>query len=288
MSLAVSKSPVKPSATPDKATQALAPPPMLYHSRTSSRVSFARRLLVPIIILTAWEMGSKYGYIADNILASPEEVIASGHQLIVSGVLWHHLSISLLRASLGLLAGGGVGLILGAAAGLSRVGEELIDPTIQMWRAIPFLALVPLLIIWFGIGETSKILLIAMAAAKPMYLNTFGGVRSVDPKLVEMGRVFGLSQKQLIFGLYLPAALPSIMVGLRLAMTLALIALIAVEVINTSQGIGFLMLQAQEYFQTEIIIVCMLLYALFGLGSDLLVRVLERVLLPWNYARRGR
>ena len=266
----------------------LAPPRPLYRRDAPRWLGLTRRTLVPLLLLAAWAFGSRYGYIADNILASPAEVLDSGRQLLLSGVLWHHLSISLVRAALGLALGGVVGLVLGATAGLTRLGDELIDPTIQMLRAIPFLALVPLLIIWFGIGEASKVLLIAMAAGKPMYLNAYGGVRSVDPKLVEVGRVFGLSRRALITGIYLPAALPSILVGLRLAMTLALIALIAVEVINTAQGIGFLMLQAQEFFRTEIIVVCMLVYALFGLFSDLLVRGLERVLLPWNYARRGR
>lgn len=202
------------------------------------------------------------------------------------GVLWHHLSLSLTRAGLGLLLGGGFGLCLGILAGLSRVVEELVDPTMQMIRAVPFLALIPLLIVWFGIGESSKILLIAAGAAKPMYLNAYGGVRNVDPKIIEAARIFGLTRWRLIAEIYFPAALPSLMVGLRLSTTMALLALIGVEVINTTQGIGFLMLQAQEYFKTEILIVCVVIYALFGLATDLLVRVLERLLMPWRALAR--
>jgi len=261
---------------------ALEPPAPLYRAPRGAAASFAIRLSVPLAILLVWTLGSATGAIPANVLASPAAVLRSGWQMTESGVLWAHLSVSLSRAAAGLLLGGGFGVALGLAAGLSRLGEELIDPSVQMIRALPFLALIPLFIVWFGIGETSKLLLIASAAAKPMYLNAYSGVRNVDPKLVEAGRVFGLSNHRLITELYLPAAIPSLMVGLRLAMTLSLIALIAVEVINTSRGLGFLMLQAQEFFKTDILVVCMALYAIFGLASDLIVRALERALTPWR------
>lgn len=260
----------------------LAPPAPLYRRARRPELSFAMRLAVPVALLAIWTLGSATGFIPDNVLASPAAVIRSAGTLISSGVLWSHLSVSLARAGAGLALGGSVGVALGLAAGLSRTGEELIDPTVQMLRALPFLALIPLFIVWFGIGEASKLLLIASAAGKPMYLNAFSGVRNVDPKLVEAGRVFGLSRRRLVTEIYLPAAIPSLMVGLRLALTLSLIALIAVEVINTSRGLGFLMLQAQEYFKTDILVVCMVLYAIFGLASDLLVRGVERLLTPWR------
>ncbi|MET0286949.1 MAG: ABC transporter permease [Polyangiales bacterium] len=260
-------------------------PPRLYALTGSRLRGLSLRVLVPVLLLALWAYGSYAGWIAENVLASPLEVVRTAARLIASGVLWHHLSLSLGRALLGLLVGGGLGLGLGMGAGLSKLGEQLIDPTVQMVRAIPFLALVPLFIVWFGIGETSKVLLIAAAAAKPMYLNAYGGARSVDPKLVEMARVFGLSRRRQLLELYLPTALPSLMVGLRLSISLSLIALIAVEVINTSRGIGFLMLQAQEFFKTGILVVCMVLYALLGLGSDLLVRALEQTFMPWRRSR---
>ena len=265
--------------------QALSAPPELFPRVSPRGWSLGRRAIVPILLVVAWTVGSETGVIAENVLASPLEVARTAVRLTTSGVLWHHLSLSLGRAVLGLLAGGALGLVLGVIAGLSKRGEELIDPTVQMIRSIPFLALVPLFIVWFGIGETSKILLIAAAAAKPMYLNAYGGARSVDKKLLEAARVFGLSRLRQVTELYLPAALPSLMVGLRMATSISLIALIAVEVINTSRGIGFLMLQAQEFFKTGILVVCMVLYALFGLGTDLLVRFMERVFIPWR--RRG-
>lgn len=264
----------------------LAPPTALRPKKRSPRRSLALRILVPLLILVAWGLGSASGTLPGNVLAAPWAVLDSAWSLMRSGVLWHHLSLSLTRAGLGLLLGGGFGLLLGVLAGLSRLVEELVDPTMQMIRAVPFLALIPLLIVWFGIGESSKILLIAAGAAKPMYLNAYGGVRNVDPKIIEAARIFGLTRWRLIVEIYVPAALPSLMVGLRLSTTMALLALIGVEVINTTQGIGFLMLQAQEYFKTEILIVCVVIYALFGLMTDLVVRVLERWLMPWRAAAR--
>lgn len=264
----------------------LAPPTALRPKQRSPRRSLALRILVPLLILVAWGLGSASGALPGNVLAPPWAVLDSAWSLTRSGVLWHHLSLSLTRAGLGLLLGGGFGLLLGVLAGLSRLVEELVDPTMQMIRAVPFLALIPLLIVWFGIGESSKILLIAAGAAKPMYLNAYGGVRNVDPKIIEAARIFGLTRWRLIVEIYVPAALPSLMVGLRLSTTMALLALIGVEVINTTQGIGFLMLQAQEYFKTEILIVCVVIYALFGLMTDLVVRVLERWLMPWRAAAR--
>lgn len=274
------------TAAIDHAGVTLAPPAALRPKKSSPRRSLALRISVPLLILVAWGLGSASGALPGNVLAAPWAVLDSAWSLARSGVLWHHLSLSLTRAGMGLLLGGGFGLLLGVLAGLSRLVEELVDPTMQMIRAVPFLALIPLLIVWFGIGESSKILLIAAGAAKPMYLNAYGGVRNVDPKIIEAARIFGLTRWRLIAEIYVPAALPSLMVGLRLSTTMALLALIGVEVINTTQGIGFLMLQAQEYFKTEILIVCVVIYALFGLMTDLVVRVLERWLMPWRAAAR--
>ncbi len=260
----------------------LAAPTLLYDYPRPKVLTLALRFSVPLLILLAWAIGSATHVIAENVLAPPWAVVESAWKLAETGVLWHHLSVSFSRAGLGLLLGGGLGLWLGIVAGLSKLGEELIDPTLQMVRAVPFLALIPLLIVWFGIGESSKIILIAAGAAKPMYLNAFGGARNVDPKIIEAAKIFGLSRWRMITEIHFPAALPSLMVGLRLSMTMSLLALIGVEVINTTQGIGFLMLQAQEYFKTEILIVCVVIYALFGLSTDLLVRLLERLVMPWR------
>lgn len=267
---------------------ALETPRLLQDASRKHSLSLALRFLVPIVVVSLWSLGSFYGWIASNIVAPPWVVLKSAWSLAESGVLWHHLSISLSRAGLGLLLGGSFGLWLGITAGLSKLGEELIDPSFQMFRAIPFLALIPLLIVWFGIGESSKILLIAAGSAKLMYLNAYTGVRSVDRKIIEAAKIFGLSRWAMINEIHLPAALPYLMAGLRLSMSMALLALIGVEVINTTQGIGFLMLQAQEYFRTEVLIVCVVIYALFGLGTDFLVKLIERISMPWRRAHKER
>ena len=269
-------------------THALETPKPLHDASRKRGLSLGLRFLVPLLIVSLWSLGSFYGWIASNIVAPPWVVLKSAWSLAESGVLWHHLSISLSRAGLGLLLGGSFGLWLGITAGLSKLGEELIDPSFQMFRAIPFLALIPLLIVWFGIGESSKILLIAAGSAKPMYLNAYTGVRSVDRKIIEAAKIFGLSRWAMITEIHLPAALPYLMAGLRLSMSMALLALIGVEVINTTQGIGFLMLQAQEYFRTEVLIVCVVIYALFGLGTDFLVKLIERISMPWRRAHKER
>jgi sulfonate transport system permease protein len=176
------------------------------------------------------------------------------------------------------------GLVLGVITGFSRLGEELLDSPLQLLRALPFLSLVPLFMVWFGIGEEARVILIAVATSFPMYVSTAGGVRAVDPKLVEAMRTFGLSRWALVREVVLPAAMPSLLSGLRLSMTLSVIALIAAEEINTTNGIGFLMAQAQTYSRTDILTVCVLLYGLLGLCVDLIVRGAERLLMPWRPA----
>ena len=194
------------------------------------------------------------------------------------------MGVSVLRAATGLLFGVSAGLALGVITGFSRLGEELLDSPLQLLRALPFLSLVPLFMVWFGIGEEARVILIAVATSFPMYVSTAGGVRAVDPRLVEAMRTFGLSRWALVREVVLPAAMPSLLSGLRLSMTLSVIALIAAEEINTTNGIGFLMAQAQTYSRTDILTVCVLLYGLLGLCVDLIVRGAERLLMPWRPA----
>ncbi len=172
--------------------------------------------------------------------------------------------------------------MLGAVAGLWRVGEELLDSSLQMLRTIPFLALVPLFIVWLGIGETPKIVLIALATVFPMYLNTYNGVRSVDRKVLEGMRSFGVTGWRLVRDVVFPLALPSILTGLRFALGVSVLALIAAEQIASNDGLGHLMIQAQTYLQSDVIVVCIVIYAALGLLADVLVRALERVLMPWR------
>jgi len=245
-------------------------------------VSITLRVAGPIALLVAWWAASASGALNPAVLASPQQVASAAWQLWRSGQLQSAVGVSVLRAATGLLFGVSAGLVLGVITGFSRLGEELLDSPLQLLRALPFLSLVPLFMVWFGIGEEARVILIAVATSFPMYVSTAGGVRQVDPKLVEAMRTFGLSRWALVREVVLPAAMPSLLSGLRLSMTLSVIALIAAEEINTTNGIGFLMAQAQTYSRTDILTVCVLLYGLLGLCVDLIVRGAERLLMPWR------
>jgi len=167
-------------------------------------------------------------------------------------------------------------------SGLSSLGEELVDSTMQIVRAVPFLALVPLFIAWFGIDELYKILLIAVATTAPMYAYTYLGVRNVDRKMVEAARSFGLTGTRLVVEVIVPAALPGILMALRVCLSISITALIAAEQVGTQQGVGYLVTLAQEYNRTDYMVLCVVLYALLGLVFDALVRLAERYAMPWR------
>jgi sulfonate transport system permease protein len=251
-------------------------------------VSAILRILGPVALIGGWWIASATGELNPAVLASPAAVVKAGWQLWTSGQLSAALEVSLGRALLGLFFGVSAGLILGVITGFSRLGEELLDSPLQLLRALPFLSLVPLFMVWFGIGESARVILIAVATAFPMYVSTAGGVRAVDPKLVEATRTFGLRRLALVREVVLPGALPALLSGLRLSMTLSVIALIAAEEINTTSGIGFLMNQAQSYSRTDILTVCILIYGAFGLAADLIARLLERLLMPWRPGKARR
>lgn len=244
------------------------------------------RASVPTAILALWFLGSAQGWIDEKQFPAPWQVGSAFVELVSTGVLWENLSVSLGRVAVGFAVGGLLGLTLGVVAGLFRLGDQLLDPTLQMLRTIPFLAIAPLLILWFGIDERPKIIIIAAAALFPLYLNTHSGVRNVDRKILEAGKVFGLRGLGLVRHVILPEAIPSVLVGLRVSLSVSLLALIVAEMSNAPRGIGFLMVSAQQYFQMDVLVVCVLIYAVWGLSVDLVVRLLERVLLP--YKRLGR
>lgn len=246
------------------------------------RLGRARRLLVPVLLVLAWQLGADAGLISTRMLASPFAVAGAAWQLIASGELLHHLLVSLRRVAIGLGIALAAGVSLGLVAGLSRLGEDAMDATLQMLRALPFLALVPLLILWLGIGEPTKIALVTLGAVFPIYLTLFGGIRGVDPKLVEAGRICGLGQAGLIHHVILPGALPQALVGLRYALGSAWLSLVVGEQINATAGIGYLVMDAREFLRTDIILVGLLVYALLGLGADAIVRGLERRALAWR------
>jgi sulfonate transport system permease protein len=242
---------------------------------------------VPILLLAVWEVLSRTGVIAPNVLPAPSSVGVTAWHLTETGELPRHLWESLKRAAIGLALGGSVGLVLGVLTGFSRLFEALIDRNIQIIRAIPFLAILPLVMVWFGVGESGRYFLVALGTLFPIYLNTVLGIRQVDPKLLEMGRVVGLPRLQLVRTIVLPGALPSILLGVRLALTNAWLALVIAETVGAPAGIGFMATNAREFLQTDVIVLVIVLYALIGLTSDLIARALERRLLAWhpNYSR---
>jgi sulfonate transport system permease protein len=236
----------------------------------------------PVLLLAAWFGLSHGGIVGPEFLAPPEQVLSAGVDLVRTGALLENLVASLARVIRGLTCGLSVGLVLGTLTGLSRLADALVDPLMQMLRTLPFLALLPLLVLWFGIGEAQKTLLIALATCFPMYLNTHSGVQGADPRLLEAGRVFGLSRAGELRYIVAPAALPQILVGLRQSLGVALVALIVAEQSNAPRGIGFLMLSASQFFQADVLLVCVVLYALWGFASDQAVRGLARILMPWR------
>lgn len=246
--------------------------------------TWLRRLAGPALFVALWQLLGALGQINPRILATPSQVAVAAWQLTKDGELGDNLLASLQRVAVGLLIGVSLGVLLAVLAGLFRLGEELIDSTMQVVRALPVLGLLPLVIIWFGVGEEPKIALVAFAAACPVYINTYAGIRGVDNRLVEAGRVVGLNRLGLVRNVILPGAVPGFLVGLRFALTSAWLVIIIAEQLNATSGIGYLMNQAQAWYRTDIIVLGLLIYGLLGLLADSLVRLLERRLLVW---RRG-
>ncbi|GIJ04467.1 sulfonate ABC transporter, permease protein SsuC [Spirilliplanes yamanashiensis] len=230
-----------------------------------------------------WQVGATAGWLGSTTPA-PLDVVRAGGELVATGELAHHLGVSLTRVAKGLAIGLTVGLVLGLAAGLLRLAEDVVDAPIQALRMLPHLALVPIFIIWFGIGETSKIALIAIGPIFPLYLNVLHGIRGVDERIVESARSCGVGRLGLIRRVILPGALPQILVGLRQALGIGWLTLVVAEQTATTSGIGFLMNDAREFLRTDVIFVVLVLYALLGLATDLTVRLVERRALAW---RRG-
>ena len=238
--------------------------------------------VVPVGLLLVWQLAAQAGWLSSRILPEPLAVLKAAWTLAESGELWAHVKTSAWRALSAFAVGGGLGLLLGLLTGTFRQAETLLDTTIQMIRNIPALALIPLVILWFGIDETAKLFLISVSVFFPIYLNTFHGIRNVDPQLIEMGRTYGLSRWQLYREVILPGALSSILVGLRFSLGLMWVILIVAETISAQAGIGYLTMNAREFLQTDIVLVGILLYALLGKLADLFARGLERWWLRWH------
>ncbi len=240
--------------------------------------------ILPVAVIAIWQVSSSAGWLSSRILPSPEGVVLAFWNLSASGELWQHLAISSWRAVIGFSIGGSLGLVLGLISGLSRWGERLLDSSIQMLRNVPHLALIPLVILWFGIDESAKIFLVALGTLFPIYINTWHGIRNIDQGLLEMARSYGLSGFSLFAQVILPGALPSIMVGIRFALGLMWLTLIVAETISANSGIGYLAMNAREFLQTDVVVVAIILYALLGKLADISAQLLERVWLRWHPA----
>ena len=238
--------------------------------------------VLPITLLVFWQIAVEAGWLSNRILPAPSAVATAFWTLTQNGELWQHLTISSWRALIGFSIGGSLGLLLGMISGLSRWGERLLDSSVQMLRNIPHLALIPLVILWFGIDESAKIFLVALGTLFPIYLNTYHGIKNIDRGLLEMARSYGLSGFRLFTQVVLPGALPSIMVGVRFALGLMWLTLIVAETISANSGIGYLAMNAREFLQTDIVVVAIVLYALLGKLADVSAQWLERLWLRWH------
>ncbi len=268
---------IKPTVALDSGARAQPLKPLV-----PKRLSFRWLLSGPILLLVCWELAAALGWIAPHTLAAPSQALSTGYELFKDGELVPHFLASAGRAYSGLLLGVIAGVVLALVAGLSTVGEALLDGLVQIKRAIPTLALIPLAIIWLGIGETMKIVLIFTAVLVPIYLNTHAALRGIDSKHVELAQSLGLSRGEFIRKVALPSALPGFFVGLRIAVSLSWTALVVLELINTQTGIGYLMNRARDWGQTDIIVVGIMIYASLGLLSDMAVRALETRVLSYR------
>jgi sulfonate transport system permease protein len=249
--------------------------------------TFLLGALFPVSLLVIWQIAGSLELVSKNLLPTPIEILKAFGELIASGELFVHLRVSITRAAIGFGLGGLLGLLFGIAVGLFRKMEDTLDPSFQMLRMIPHLAVTPLFILWFGFGELSKILLIAKGAFFPLYINTFLGIRNVDNKLFDVSRVLEFSRMKQIVWLILPAALPNILLGVRLSLGVAWLGLVVAELMGSSNGIGYLILDARQFSNTSVVFVGIMIFAIVGKLTDSLVRLLERKLLSWQDNYRG-
>ncbi|MFG3588792.1 ABC transporter permease [Streptomyces sp. NPDC047990] len=280
------------SAASERTVRPPEPPelvPIVPASARRARVPrWLRRTSGPLLLLALWQLLGVTGVLAPDVLAPPGTIARVGAGLVADGSLPNAMGVSLQRVAAGLLTGAVIGTGLALVSGLFRVGEDLVDASVQMLRTVPFVGLIPLFIIWFGIGEAPKIAIITLGVSFPLYLNVYAGIRGVDSRLIEAGESLGLSRWGLVRHVVLPGALPGAMTGLRYSLGIAWLALVFAEQINADAGIGFLMVQARDFLRTDVIVVCLIVYAFLGLLADFIVRSLERLLLQWRPTFTGR
>ncbi|WP_329289721.1 ABC transporter permease [Streptomyces pseudovenezuelae] len=273
-----------PTRAPDPGLEPIVPT----SSRRTRVPRWLRRTTGPVLLLALWQLLSGTGVLTADVLASPGRIAQVAGDLIADGSLASAMTTSLQRVAGGLLLGTLIGTGLALVSGLFRVGEDVVDAPVQMLRTVPFVGLIPLFIIWFGIGEAPKIAIITLGVTFPLYLNVYAGIRGVDAQLIEAGESLGLSRWGLVRHVVLPGALPGALTGLRYSLGIAWLALVFAEQVNADSGIGFLMVQARDFLRTDVIVVCLIVYAFLGLLADFVVRSLERLLLQWRPTFTGR
>ncbi|MFD7182894.1 ABC transporter permease [Streptomyces sp. NPDC059904] len=288
----VAKSPVREAVPAESDAASVGRPELVRLVPASTRRTrvprWLRRTSGPVLLLALWQLLSSTGVLTPDVLASPGTIARVAGDLVSDGSLPNAMGVSLRRVAIGLLFGVVVGTGLALVSGLFRVGEDLVDASVQMLRTVPFVGLIPLFIIWFGIGEAPKIAIITLGVSFPLYLNVYAGIRGVDAQLIEAGESLGLSRWGLVRHVVLPGALPGAMTGLRYSLGISWLALVFAEQINADAGIGFLMVQARDFLRTDVIVVCLIVYAFLGLLADFVVRTLERLLLQWRPTFTGR
>src|SRR3954469_18729902 len=245
-------------------------------------LSWLRRWPSPLLLILLWQAGSWLGFIPEQKIASPLQILATGKELVLDGTLGWETLVSVQRVALGFAIGALVGVVLAVVAGLSRLGEDAVDPPMQMLRTLPHFGLIPLLIVWLGIGEMPKIALIALGVVFPLYLNTFAGIRSIDRKFLEAAKTLHLNRRQRLRHVVIPGAVPQALVGLRQSLGVAWLSLIVAETVSASSGLGYMINHAREFLQTDVIVVGLAVYSILGLLTDSLVRFLERRALVWR------
>jgi sulfonate transport system permease protein len=257
---------------------------MSREDRAAAKPSVLTQWALPLGIIVVWQALSVAGWIPGRVLPAPTDVAVAGWKLLQSGELLRNIWVSFWRAIVGFAIGASIGFAFGLANGLSQRSERVFDSTLQMVRNIPHLALIPLVILWFGIDEEAKLFLVALGVFFPIYINTQHGIRTVDIQLVEMARTYGMSPTTLFWRVILPGALPSIFVGLRYALGIMWLTLIVAETISASSGIGYMAMQAREFLLVDIVVLSILIYALLGKLADSTARLLERLCLSWHPA----
>lgn len=274
--------PPQPAAVPAEPGAGRTRPPTPVTRSRGVRLGWLRRWVSPAVILVVWQLLSSAGVIPEQKIAAPLQILATAGDLVADGTLGAATLVSVQRVALGFAVGAAIGVTLAVVAGLSRIGEDAVDPPMQMLRTLPHFGLIPLFIVWMGLGETPKIALVAMGVAFPLYLNTSSGIRSIDRKFLEAATTLHLTRWQRIRHVVVPGAVPQALVGLRQSLGVAWLSLIVAETVSASSGLGYMINHAREFLQTDVIVVGLAVYSILGLVTDAIVRTLERKALSWR------